>query len=563
MEVVEKALHDAAVDSDRIHIERFTPLPMAVDLPAPLVSDQAAGTRVTITLGGRTKTVTQTAQWTILQLARSSGLPAQSSCESGHCATCMAQVVEGRVAMRVNDVLTPDEIAEGWVLTCQAVPVPDVFASSTTREQEYDDDQLPATARRHLDGALSRTRHRPVSFEDSVSAEFYELERDAIFRRAWLNVGRVDDLPRSGSWFTKDLVAARTSMLVVRGMDGDGPRVPQRVPPPGQQARVDRTPRQEAAGVGRQFACKYHGWRYGLDGGCTYVHQENEFFGIDKADLGSRAGALRGVGRVHLRQPRRRRRAQSLREYLGPMVGALEDYPFDLMTERYSFRAENASNWKVFIDAFQEYYHVPPLHTHQLGPVHRNPEATFEGAHYQLDGPHRVVSTSGSAEAPLPGRVPLPERGADAQRQHRPVGRARARRGRCAGVNPGGVEALGDRQLPDLPEPGDPRLRAQLVPELPVLADIAQHARVRGGPVVRARRRPRASGSHASTRRSRSRSTRCRTPARSTARSSVSSRGRSPTIPLNDQEILVRHFHKTVADWVDEHEQRGGEARRR
>ena len=60
---------------------------------------------------------------------------------------------------------------------------------------------------------------------------------------------------------------------------------------------------------------------------------------------------------------------QSLRDYLGPMVGALEGYPFDLMTERYSFRAENASNWKVFIDAFQEYYHVPPLHTHQLGPA--------------------------------------------------------------------------------------------------------------------------------------------------------------------------------------------------
>src|SRR5215831_1574781 len=61
----------------------------------------------------------------------------------------------------------------------------------------------------------------PVSFADSVSPEFYELERDAIFRRAWLNVGRVDDLARDGSWFTKDLVAARTSILVVRGMGGE------------------------------------------------------------------------------------------------------------------------------------------------------------------------------------------------------------------------------------------------------------------------------------------------------------------------------------------------------
>ena len=46
----------------------------------------------------------------------------------------------------------------------------------------------------------SWTEHYPdlgtanVSFEDSISPAFYELEREAIFRRAWLNIGRVDDL---------------------------------------------------------------------------------------------------------------------------------------------------------------------------------------------------------------------------------------------------------------------------------------------------------------------------------------------------------------------------------
>ena len=34
----------------------------------------------------------------------------------------MAQVVEGSVTMRVNNALTDDEVAEGWVLTCQSVP---------------------------------------------------------------------------------------------------------------------------------------------------------------------------------------------------------------------------------------------------------------------------------------------------------------------------------------------------------------------------------------------------------------------------------------------------------
>ena len=57
-------------------------------------------------------------------------------------------------------------------------------------------------------------------------------------------------------------------------------------------------------------------------GACTFVQQESEFFDLDKADYGARAGALRRVGGLRLRQPRRRSRAQSLREFLGPMVTA-------------------------------------------------------------------------------------------------------------------------------------------------------------------------------------------------------------------------------------------------
>ena len=45
-----------------------------------------------------------------------------SSCEAGSCATCMALLQEGAVTMRANDVLTPEEVEEGWVLTCQSLP---------------------------------------------------------------------------------------------------------------------------------------------------------------------------------------------------------------------------------------------------------------------------------------------------------------------------------------------------------------------------------------------------------------------------------------------------------
>ena len=45
-------------------------------------------------------------------------------------------------------------------------------------------------------------------------------------------------------------------------------------------------PREESSGNCRQFVCKYHGWKYDLDGACTFVQQESEFFDFDKADYG-------------------------------------------------------------------------------------------------------------------------------------------------------------------------------------------------------------------------------------------------------------------------------------
>ena len=59
---------------------------------------------------------------TFLETARRAGLRAPFSCEAGNCATCMAHVVEGEATMRVNNALTPEEVAEGWVLTCQGFP---------------------------------------------------------------------------------------------------------------------------------------------------------------------------------------------------------------------------------------------------------------------------------------------------------------------------------------------------------------------------------------------------------------------------------------------------------
>ncbi len=122
----------------------------------------------------------------------------------------------------------------------------------------------------------------PVSYEDSISPDHYELEREAIFRRTWLNVGRMEQLPRTGSYFTKELDAARTSVIVVRGADGEVRAFHNICRHRGNKLVWQDFPGEETSGTCRQFTCKYHGWRYGLEGDLTFVQQEGEFFSPDK-----------------------------------------------------------------------------------------------------------------------------------------------------------------------------------------------------------------------------------------------------------------------------------------
>ena len=59
---------------------------------------------------------------TIFEAARRMGLRPPCSCLAGTCGTCMARLVTGSVTMKHDEVLTPDEIAGGLILTCQSLP---------------------------------------------------------------------------------------------------------------------------------------------------------------------------------------------------------------------------------------------------------------------------------------------------------------------------------------------------------------------------------------------------------------------------------------------------------
>ena len=241
----------------------------------------------------------------------------------------------------------------------------------------------------------------PVSYEDSISPEHYELERDAIFRRTWLNVGRVEQLPRKGSYFTKELDAARTSVVNVRDTDGEVRAYHNICRHRGNKLVWNDFPAEETAGTCRQFTCKYHGWRYGLAGDLTFVQQESEFFDLDKSKFGLapvRAQVWEGFIFVNLDSSD----STPLAEYLGGLGAGLAGYPFHEMTQVTKFRAEVGANWKLFIDAFAEFYHAPVLHAKQAVAEESRKLSSYgyEALSYQIDGPHSMVSSWGGMSPP-------------------------------------------------------------------------------------------------------------------------------------------------------------------
>jgi ring-1,2-phenylacetyl-CoA epoxidase subunit PaaE len=129
MDAAEGALLDRNIDKERIHIERFTADRPSAALAAEMaqLQTQAAGTTVSVTLDGRTRRVAFT-EANILDSARVSGLPAPFACKAGVCATCRAKVTSGKVEMAARYGLTDEEVAAGYVLTCQSVPVGDGVA---------------------------------------------------------------------------------------------------------------------------------------------------------------------------------------------------------------------------------------------------------------------------------------------------------------------------------------------------------------------------------------------------------------------------------------------------
>ncbi|NBE55820.1 ferredoxin--NADP reductase [Streptomyces boluensis] len=127
MDVTEQALRSLGTPARRIHRERFFSLSGDVfDVPAPSApvagTDEVSGS-VRVELDDETHTVPWPSATPLLDALLAGGVDAPFSCREGSCAACTCRVVSGEVKLIRNEVLDEQDLADGYILACQAVPL--------------------------------------------------------------------------------------------------------------------------------------------------------------------------------------------------------------------------------------------------------------------------------------------------------------------------------------------------------------------------------------------------------------------------------------------------------
>ena len=253
----------------------------------------------------------------------------------------------------------------------------------------------------HWTDAYPELGRGPVSLEDCVSEEFYEKEREHVFKKTWLYIGRVERVPRSGSYFTREMTVPEHLDHHRAGQGQRDPRLPQHLPAPRQQDAVEDDPFQEVPGRAPLLYCRFHGWRYNLDGSLHSATRKDLLLDFDADSC--RVPAIQcevweGFIFINLNPDN----TESVRDFLGELAQGLEGYPFEGPHQVYGFKAELQCNWKIFVDGFAESYHGPYLHASSFGNLTAEakealdkPNPFTDALSYQLKGPHRMFSFAG------------------------------------------------------------------------------------------------------------------------------------------------------------------------
>ena len=184
--------------------------------------------------------------------------------------------------------------------------------------------------------------------------ELMELEKELVFRRNWLLVGHVNEIPKPGDFMTLDVADERA--VVVRGRDGEVRAFHNLC-----RHRGSRVVAEPSGNCGSVITCPFHGWSYDLDGRLKGIPFPKAFGPLDRSTLG-----LKTVqhelwhGFVFVRF---KGEGPSVAETMAPVEAEFAPYRLEEMQPcGKRWRMELEANWKATVDVDNEGYHVPVAH---------------------------------------------------------------------------------------------------------------------------------------------------------------------------------------------------------
>ncbi len=202
---------------------------------------------------------------------------------------------------------------------------------------------------------LGPDQARSLPPEFYSSEEFFELEKEEIFRKEWICVGRVAEIPERGDYFTTQLLDE--PLIVARGQD-------KKVRVLSNVCRHRSSVILEGTGTAKHFVCPYHAWTYANDGQLLRAPYMDQVKGFDVK--GCRLPEFKteiwhGFLYVNL---------DGKAKPLAPRLTGLEPYlenrhPEDMMV---SLVQEEiwSTNWKCLAENYMEGYHLSTVHSKDL-----------------------------------------------------------------------------------------------------------------------------------------------------------------------------------------------------
>jgi phenylpropionate dioxygenase-like ring-hydroxylating dioxygenase large terminal subunit len=202
----------------------------------------------------------------------------------------------------------------------------------------------------------------PAAEDDAVSLpawiyrdpEFFELEKELIFRSSWQVVCHVNDVLRPGDYHSFEFLGQ--GVIVLRGEDGQIRSFHNAC-----RHRAARLLDEAQGHCGRRITCPYHAWTYGLDGRLLTVPQRSDFKGLERERYGLiplEQEVFMGFVFVRLAPG-----LPSVREMMAPYVDELAAYRFEELVPqgRVTLRPR-AVNWKNVGDNYSDGLHIPVAH---------------------------------------------------------------------------------------------------------------------------------------------------------------------------------------------------------